>query len=162
MGANDTQVGGDHYKRAGSMQHWDMAAHYELGYFEGQATKYLTRHSRKHGLTDMQKGMHMLEKLYEVKCTQCKNRRTEWLIRSDSISIRRVTGGKWGTYTWVLYQKANNLTDDEVNLVRAIAEWSMMPELLRIIGRFRVLMDTTYPDAAEPGPAYVRQEGDKA
>lgn len=160
MSANETQVGGDHYKRAGDMQHWDMAAHYDLGYFEGQATKYLTRHSKKLGLTDMRKGLHILEKLYEVKCAQCRKTHSEWLITSDNTSVRRSTGGKWGTYTWVLYQKANNITDDEVNLVRAIAEWSMLPELLRIIARFRGLMEATY--AEEPGAGYVNQDGGTA
>jgi len=164
MSANETQVGGDHYKRAGDMQHWDMAAHYQLGYFEGQASKYLTRHRKKHGLTDMRKGLHMLEKLYEVKCAWCRDGGVPWLIDSDSTATRHIAGRQWGGYTWTLYQKANDLTEDEVNLVRAIAEWKTMPELLRIIERFRVLMYTTYPapDAEEPGPGYVNQDGGAA
>jgi len=64
--ANDIQVGGQHYKKPGTIQHWDMAARAELGYFEGQITKYFSRFESKNGLQDIDKGLHFVEKLIEL------------------------------------------------------------------------------------------------
>jgi hypothetical protein len=61
--ANDYQVGGEHYQA--KFQHWDLAAHNHLGYFEGQVTKYVTRWRKKNGLQDLDKAMHYLQKLIE-------------------------------------------------------------------------------------------------
>ena len=38
--ANDTQVGGQHYK-AKTIQPWDFIAANQLGYFEGNIVKYV-------------------------------------------------------------------------------------------------------------------------
>lgn len=61
--ANDRQVGGTHY--AGQMQHWDYVVANDLGYFEGQITKYITRWRKKNGMQDLQKAKHFLDKLIE-------------------------------------------------------------------------------------------------
>lgn len=68
MQANTTQVGGEHY-RAASFQHWDLAALLKLGYFEGQITKYITRHPRKNGAQDALKALHFTVKLAELAST---------------------------------------------------------------------------------------------
>lgn len=68
MQANTTQVGGEHY-RAAPFQHWDLAAHLKLGYFEGQITKYITRHPRKNGAQDALKALHFTVKLAELAST---------------------------------------------------------------------------------------------
>lgn len=61
MNPNDTQVAGTHY-RAG-FQHWDLVAKLRLDYFQGQITKYVTRHRRKHGAQDLDKAIHFLMKV---------------------------------------------------------------------------------------------------
>jgi hypothetical protein len=58
------QIGGDHYKS--EYMHWDLAADLNLGYFEGQISKYIVRHRQKEGLKDVQKCLHFLEKLREL------------------------------------------------------------------------------------------------
>lgn len=68
MTANTTQVGGEHY-RAAPFQHWDLAALLKLGYFEGQITKYITRHPRKNGAQDALKALHFTVKLAELAST---------------------------------------------------------------------------------------------
>lgn len=68
--ANDTQVGGTHYRNA--LQHWDYVAQNNIGYFEGQVTKYVARWDKKHPtdagkLEDLRKAGHFLQKLMEVE-----------------------------------------------------------------------------------------------
>lgn len=69
MAANDTQVGGDHYKaEAGFEQHWDrMWRLYGRGYFVGCITKYVERYHKKNGIQDLQKAQHFLQKLIELE-----------------------------------------------------------------------------------------------
>lgn len=65
---NDRQVGGNHY--ATKIQHWDYVVANDLGYFEGQITKYVTRWKKKNGLEDLEKARHFLDKLIEVTKAQ--------------------------------------------------------------------------------------------
>jgi hypothetical protein len=64
MDANDRQVGGTHYQKG--YQHWDLVADFNLGYFPGQITKYITRHTRKNKRQDVEKALHFLDKWAEV------------------------------------------------------------------------------------------------
>jgi hypothetical protein len=66
MKANDTQVGGAHYKGA-EYQHWDMCADADLRHQESAASKYLARWDLK-GLPaqDLQKSLHYVQKLREL------------------------------------------------------------------------------------------------
>lgn len=63
--ANEKQVGGDHYKRGGSAQHWDVIDDNNIGYLEGNATKYVSRWRHKGGIQDLEKAAHYVEKLIE-------------------------------------------------------------------------------------------------
>jgi hypothetical protein len=63
MNPNDIQIGGAHYRTNHGLQHWDLIDKYNVGYLEGVATKYLTRHRRKDGLRDVQKCLHFIQKL---------------------------------------------------------------------------------------------------
>ena len=70
MRANDRQIGGDHYKKAGKTgeEHWDRQ--YRLfgpGYFVGCATKYIERYRDKNGKADLEKALHFIEKLIELE-----------------------------------------------------------------------------------------------
>lgn len=66
MAASDKQVGGDHYKKGGALQHWEMMYLLTgLGYHMGCATKYLTRWRDKNGLQDLEKSRHYAEFILE-------------------------------------------------------------------------------------------------
>lgn len=67
MSANDTQVGGTHYKQGGE-EHWDRQWRlHGRGYFVGAITKYVERYHLKNGLQDLRKAKHFLEKLIELE-----------------------------------------------------------------------------------------------
>jgi hypothetical protein len=65
--ANARQVGGDHYKKAGALQHWDIVAIFELDYFQGNITKYVFRWRDKAGIQDLEKARHYLDKYIEIE-----------------------------------------------------------------------------------------------
>lgn len=64
--ANSRQVGGDHYKKHGALQHWDIVAMFGLDYFQGNITKYVIRYRDKGGVEDLRKARHYLDKYIEV------------------------------------------------------------------------------------------------
>ncbi len=64
--ANQTQVSGTHYKSK-AIQPWDYIAANELGYFEGNIVKYVSRWKDKGGLDDLRKARHYLDKLIELR-----------------------------------------------------------------------------------------------
>jgi Protein of unknwon function (DUF3310) len=65
--ANDKQHGGDHYKKYGNLQPWDVVLAWKLGYLEGTALKYIARWRDKNGIEDIKKAIHFLEKLVETE-----------------------------------------------------------------------------------------------
>ena len=64
-GTNEKQIGGDHYKKM-AIQPWDYIAANDLGFFEGNIVKYVTRWRKKQNLDDLRKAQHYLEKLIEL------------------------------------------------------------------------------------------------
>lgn len=61
IAANERQVGGDHYASSTGVQHWDLfGADYLIGY----AVKYM-RWRKKGGVEDLEKAIHVIEKLRE-------------------------------------------------------------------------------------------------
>lgn len=66
MSANDRQVGGEHYKAPGKVEHWDIVAQHNLDYFQGQITKYVMRWKKKNGVQDLEKARHFLDKYIEL------------------------------------------------------------------------------------------------
>lgn len=66
MAANDTQHGGDHYKSK-PIQPWDFIAANKIGFFEGNAIKYLCRWHSKGGVEDLRKAVHYIQKLIEIQ-----------------------------------------------------------------------------------------------
>jgi hypothetical protein len=64
--ANDLQHGGTHYKDR-QIQPWDFVAANNIGFFEGNAIKYLTRWRDKGGIEDLKKAEHYIQKLIEVE-----------------------------------------------------------------------------------------------
>jgi hypothetical protein len=68
--ANETQVGGKHYK-GGKFQHWDLIARNRIGYLEGCSSKYASRWNVKYEdpelqLEDLEKGVHYCDKIMEM------------------------------------------------------------------------------------------------
>jgi hypothetical protein len=72
MSANDIQIAGDHYK-AKAIQPWDYIASNELGYFEGNIVKYVSRWKNKGGVDDLRKARHYLDKLIELNVLENTN-----------------------------------------------------------------------------------------
>lgn len=66
MSANGYMVGGNHYKRL-SYETWDVINDWGLGYFDGNAVKYLSRWRNKGGVDDLRKAKHYIEKLIELE-----------------------------------------------------------------------------------------------
>lgn len=65
--ATDKQVGGDHYKNCG-IQPTHYIVSNNLGWCEGNAVKYITRHRLKgQGKADILKAIHYLELLLELE-----------------------------------------------------------------------------------------------
>lgn len=64
--ANDIQIAGDHYKKL-PIQAWDFIAANNIGFFEGNAIKYLTRWQSKGGVEDLRKARHYIDKLIEIQ-----------------------------------------------------------------------------------------------
>ena len=64
MSANEVQYGGGHYKQF-KYQTWDVIHDWGLGYFDGNAVKYLSRWRLKNGIEDLRKARHYIDKLIE-------------------------------------------------------------------------------------------------
>lgn len=67
--ANEMQIGGDHYREK-TIQPWDFIAANQLGYFEGNIVKYVSRWKDKGGINDLKKARHYLDKLIELSETK--------------------------------------------------------------------------------------------
>lgn len=71
MAANDTQIGGSHY-RDKLYQPWDvmrdwMTAEQYSGFLLGAIIKYVARYRDKSGVEDLKKARHFLDKLIETE-----------------------------------------------------------------------------------------------
>ena len=62
--ASDTQVGGAHYKSL-PIQPSEYIHRNGLGWCEGNAIKYVSRHKLKNGRQDIEKAIHYLQLLLE-------------------------------------------------------------------------------------------------
>ncbi len=72
VSAKDNQVGGDHYRKLGAYQPWEVLAKWmtpeELrGYMKGTVIAYLAREQDKGGDTDIAKAMHTMQLWQEVR-----------------------------------------------------------------------------------------------
>ena len=66
MSAKDRQVNGDHYKNL-AIQPGEYIYKNGLGWHEGNAIKYITRHKIKGGKIDIEKAIHYLQLLLEIE-----------------------------------------------------------------------------------------------
>lgn len=67
LNVNETQIGGDHYKKYGDVQPWDVIQTWGLGFLDGNVVKYVARFRSKGGIEDLKKAQHYLSKLIEVE-----------------------------------------------------------------------------------------------
>lgn len=63
--ATDKQVAGDHYKMP--IQPIEFIVKNNIDFCEGNAIKYICRHEKKNGVQDIDKAIHYLELLKELK-----------------------------------------------------------------------------------------------
>lgn len=71
MSALDVQEGGDHYKKLGAYQPWEVLRRWLTpeefrGYMKGTAIVYLAREQDKGGMLDIRKAGHTLQGLVEL------------------------------------------------------------------------------------------------
>lgn len=71
LSALDVQEGGDHYKKLGAYQPWEVLRHWLTpeefrGYMKGTAIAYLAREQDKGGMLDIRKAGHTLQGLVEL------------------------------------------------------------------------------------------------
>lgn len=116
MIANETQHGGDHYKT--KYEHWDLVVNTGMGYFEGNATKYVSRWRKKGGIQDLRKAHHYVWKLRE-NITVLAPRRAPFLRSSVFAEVVR-------------FGEANGLGEQELAIILRLALWLMPEELLKI------------------------------
>jgi hypothetical protein len=62
--AKDKQVGGSHYKSM-AIQPGEFIRKNKIGWYEGNAIKYICRYKQKGGLEDIKKAIHYLELVLE-------------------------------------------------------------------------------------------------
>ncbi len=83
MSANETQVGGDHYKM--KFETWDVIHAWGLGYFDGNAVKYLSRWRKKGGVQDLHKAKHYILLLQYLRETRCTDRERHLVLSSAGL-----------------------------------------------------------------------------
>lgn len=125
MKANDFQHGGNHYKT--KYEHWDLVIDTRMGYFEGNATKYVSRWRKKGGLEDLRKALHYVTKLEENLCSQRSVR--------DAVSVPP------NVQTMVLqFGYPNDLQKEELAIVMLLAGWTTPSDLAEAKGMISQLI----------------------
>ena len=64
--ALDIQVGGDHYKNL-AIQPAEYIHANNIGFFEGNVIKYVSRWRQKNGIADLEKAAHYIDLLIELE-----------------------------------------------------------------------------------------------
>lgn len=65
LNASSKQIGGNHYKDM-PIQPSEYITKNGLGWYEGNAIKYISRYKTKHGKQDIEKAIHYLQLLLET------------------------------------------------------------------------------------------------
>lgn len=64
--SNQKQIGGNHYT-AKAIQPWEVIERNNMGFFDGNALKYIMRFKDKGGVEDLRKAAHYIEKLIQME-----------------------------------------------------------------------------------------------
>lgn len=86
--ALDIQVGGAHYKKF-ALQPVEFCHKHRLGYIKSCFVKYIARHSDKNGAQDLQKCLHYLDLLKELRAKH-PPRWWEFWKREPRVDMREV------------------------------------------------------------------------
>lgn len=128
------QVGGNHYQA--DYQHWDWAAETQLGYLEGNATKYVSRWRKKNGRQDLEKALSYIKKLIGAH-----NQRplvpAGFRPLRDRTLLRRFTS-------------AAGLSVPDVEIIQAIDGWCWPNDLQAAADAIQALIDN--PGVDHPAP----------
>lgn len=150
MTANSTQVGGIHYRS--KYQHWDLVATLSLGYFEGQITKYVTRHRAKHGAQDLDKAEHYAVKMKELNAKALYPPRHTTFASQVSFHVNH-------------FCNANRLDSMEDIIISDVCVWLHNSDIDQIIASIKGLRSKCYSTKTTPsagicdaGPGYVDQD----
>lgn len=65
MIASSKQIGGTHYQTK-AIQPWEVVERNNMGFFDGNALKYIMRYKEKNGVEDLQKAIHYIERLIDL------------------------------------------------------------------------------------------------
>lgn len=138
--ANSTQVGGTHY--TADYQHWDFVNDAGLGYFPGQISKYVCRHSKKSGAEDLRKAAHYAHKYIEILTAEAET--GTWSMPLRVFSVRE------GSRQRLL--EANKHLGAQESEILSILVHAVTPGGLR---RVCIILDEML--GAYPQAGYVRQ-----
>ena len=125
MLVNDERVPG-HY--LSEYLHWDFVAKVGMGYFDGNATKYISRWRKKGGLQDLQKALHYVDKYIEI----FNKDEYKPVLRIDSIAIRAEVDK---------FSQANALSPVEQMAILQLAAWEGVSDLWVARGLIQSLID---------------------
>ena len=122
------QVGGNHY--VADLQQWRWAAELNLRYFEGNITRYITRHGKKNKAEDLQKAMHWAEELLKLH--------TEGVIPKPIVAYAFVAAM---TNKLAIAYK---LTELEQDICERTARWQCADDLREIVAMIDRLLEESY------------------
>ncbi len=122
------QVGGNHY--VADLQQWRWAAELNLRYFEGNITRYITRHGKKNGAEDLAKARHWAEELLK-------------LHRAGVIHKPIVAYAFIAAMTNKL-AIAYELTELEQDICERTARWQCEDDLIAIVAMINRLLEESY------------------
>ena len=126
MSANDTQVGGKHYRTG--VQHWDFVAANRLPYFEAQISRYVARHAKKNGAEDLRKAYH-----YTKKLTELYEERVVGVFYPERIAISPA-----------MFCQENGLAVDEKIIIEICCGWKHNSDLSVISSRIEKIITEKY------------------
>jgi len=107
---NSVQHGGDHY--SSEYQHWDWVENNGIGYLEAAATKYVSRWRKKHGVVDLEKALHYVDKLADLH-----------------VRIHRLPRGFAPMAEVLQFCRANELEPLEAQFMMQMARWCELCDL---------------------------------
>lgn len=120
--ANNKQIDGTHYQNDQGIQHWDYAAHHNMGYLEGCATKYICRiYLKGQPLEDLEKSIHYVEKMIDQESKS----------RCDRVNIEELGALK----------KGYNLNMRQIWCIYYLTKWDDVDTLRQVVKMLEPIRD---------------------
>lgn len=123
--ASERQVGGEHYKANGGVDHWTYCVETNVPNLEYAATKYISRWRKKNGLQDLQKAQHYIE------------RRIEAILGFKGI----VRGARRNDDMFKAFCEDNDLTYEERLLCDTVMHWRRGDELVCALEKLKSFVE---------------------